>query len=909
MRQYLDAKRQYRDAILFFRMGDFYEMFYEDAVTAARALELTLTSRSKDSGGSAIPMCGIPYHALDGYLGRLVKKGFRVAICDQVENPKNAKGVVKREVTRVVSPGTLTDANYLDAREPAFMMAIIPMGVTAAKPASATTGRAASGSGAPVTAPTDSVGASFKGDSPSHAMTVERFGTALIDLSTGEFSAAEYVAEAGRQSLNEEIQVLRPREIIVPADFDLTTQLPEIARLSLPVTRIDEWTVGFDRAQRTLCEQMQTESLHAFGLDSHHAAVCAAGALVQYLRDTQKVDLAHVRAVGYRERTDCLLIDPTTYKHLEVVEGAEGGRDGSLLNVLDRTQTSMGARLLRGWLLRPLVSLERIQDRLDAVEEFAFRTAERGRLRETLKAVHDLERLVARTALGTAGPRDLVALRQSLIAIPRVRLHLDEFQAPLVRSLLGELDDLADLRDAIGTTIADEPPALARDGGAIRDGVDPDLDELRTISRSGKAHIASMEEAEKARTGINSLKIRYNRVFGYYIEITKVNLQLVPVDYHRKQTIAGGERFVTPALKEYEEKVLGADEKILERELDIFERLRARIAVEAPRIQDSARALASFDVLAALGDAAALHDYTKPLMTADGELSVTEGRHPVVERVSADPFVPNDLNFDSATQQLVILTGPNMGGKSTYLRQAALISLMAQAGSFVPARQAKLPIVDRIFARVGASDNIARGYSTFMVEMRETARILHTATSRSLVVLDEIGRGTATFDGLSIAWAVAEHLATNNRARPRTLFATHYHELTDLADALPGVVNYHVVVREWHDDIVFLRKVVAGRSDRSYGIQVARLAGLPREVVTRAREILSSLEQDELARGGRPSLSGAAPRQQTQQLGLFSAPADDEVTKRLLALDIDRMTPLEALTALAELQREAKERT
>jgi DNA mismatch repair protein MutS len=880
MRQYLDAKRQYRDALLFFRMGDFYEMFYEDAVTAARALELTLTSRSKDSGGSPIPMCGVPYHAGDTYIARLVKRGFRVAICDQVENPKNAKGVVKREVTRVVSPGTLTDAGYLDAREPAFLLAIVPMPLD---------GGASSGSAA--------------------AASAERYGTALLDVSTGEFVTAEYVADAGRQSLNEEIQVLGPREIVAPVDVDLHAALPDIARLNIPITRVDPWMFGFDGARRTLCEQMQTESLHAYGLESHAAAICAGGALVHYLRDTQRVALAHVRSVGFRERTDCLLIDPQTFKHLEVVDGADGGREGSLLDVLDRTQTSMGARMLRGWLFRPLVALERIQDRLDAVEELAFRTADRGRLRETLKTVHDLERLVARAALGTAGPRDLLALRQSLTAIPRVRLLLGECQSPLVRSLLGELDDLADVRDDIAVTIAEEPPALARDGGAIRDGVDPELDELRTISRSGKANIAAMEEAERARTGINSLKIRYNRVFGYYIEISRANLHAVPDDYHRKQTIAGGERFITPGLKAYEEKVLGADERILEREIDLFEKLRARVASDAPRIQDSARALATLDVLAALGDVAALHDYTKPLMSDVGELHVSDGRHPVVERMSADPFVPNDLLLNADDQQLVILTGPNMGGKSTYLRQAALVCLMAQIGSFVPARQAKLPVVDRIFARVGASDNIARGYSTFMVEMRETARILHTATSRSLVVLDEIGRGTATFDGLSIAWAVAEYLATNTRIRPRTLFATHYHELTDLADALPGVVNYHVVVREWHEDIVFLRKVEPGRSDRSYGIQVARLAGLPRDVVTRAREILSSLEQDELARGGRPSLSGNT-REPQQQLALFAAaPAvDDQLKRRLLDLEVDRMTPLEALNTLAELQREARER-
>jgi DNA mismatch repair protein MutS len=513
---------------------------------------------------------------------------------------------------------------------------------------------------------------------------------------------------------------------------------------------------------------------------------------------------------------------------------------------------------------------------------------------------------VARAALGTAGPRDLVALRHSIAIVPRVRLLLSELQAPLVLSLIAELDDLSDLREDLERTLADEPPVLARDGGAVRDGVDPELDQLRTISRSGKQHIAAMEEAERARTGISSLKIRYNRVFGYYIEVSKSNLANVPPDYHRKQTIAGGERFITPALKEYEEKVLGADERILEREIEIFEKLRARIGAESPRVQDTARGLASLDVLAALADAASLHNYTKPLMHAGDELVASDVRHPVVERHVADAFVPNDVTLDNGSNQVVILTGPNMGGKSTYLRQTALLSLLAQSGSFVPARTAKLPIVDRLFARVGASDNIARGQSTFMVEMQETANILHSVTARSLVILDEIGRGTATFDGLSLAWAVAEHLASNARARPKTIFATHYHELTDLADALPGVANLHVVVREWKDDIVFLRKVVPGRSDRSYGIQVARLAGLPASVVARAREILTGLERDELSRGGRPSLSGAGGPN-NQQLGLFqtSTPAEDPVVARLRDVDVDNLTPMQALALLAELKREA----
>ena len=881
MRQYLDAKRQYRDAIVFFRMGDFYEMFYEDALVASRALDLTLTSRSKDAGGNGIPMCGLPYHAADAYIAKMVKKGFRIAVCEQVEDPKKAKGLVKREVVRVVSPGTLTDSNYLEAREPAFLMSIIPVG--------------------------------------------DVFGVALLDLSTGEFTTAEYRGLTGTQALADEIAVLRPREIVLPAGDDagaggsgnLSTDAHasappylEIARLQIPVTRADGWNFEPEAARRTLLDQLKTHGLEGFGLDARPVAVQAAGGLLAYLRDTQKVDLAHVRTIAYKTTTDCLIIDPITLKHLEIVTGSEGGAEGSLLHEIDRTVTSMGARMLRAWLLRPLYALERIRDRLDAVEELAFRSTDRAKGRETLKTVHDLERLVARAALGTAGPRDLVSLKQSLAAVPRVKLLLDEVQAPLLRSLIAELDELADLRDLIDRTLIDEPGALTRDGGFTRDGIDPELDDLKTISRSGRQVIAEMEERERERTGISSLKVRFNRVFGYYIEITKTNLQHVPDDYQRKQTIAGGERFTTPALKEYEEKVLGADERILERELEIFEALRGQVAAEAPRIQDTARALATLDVLAALAETAAIANFTKPHVHDGDEFVVTDGRHPVVERYARDAFVPNDIDLNGVTRQLVILTGPNMGGKSTYLRQTALMPLLAQIGSFVPAKDAKIPLVDRIFARVGASDNIARGQSTFMVEMQETANILHTASSRSLVVLDEIGRGTSTFDGLSIAWAVAEHLASNPKARPKTLFATHYHELTDLADGLPGVVNAHVAAREWKDDIIFLRKIVPGRSDRSYGIQVARLAGLPAGVIARAKAILAGLESDELSRGGRPTLSGSQSDLPTAQLGLFAQslggstnPSHDDVAQRLRDMDVDETTPRQALVLLAELKK------
>jgi len=887
MRQYLEAKRQHRDAIVFFRMGDFYEMFYEDALTASRALELTLTSRSKDAGGNGIPMCGVPYHAADGYVARLVRKGFRVAICEQVEDPRTAKGLVKREVVRVVSPGTLTDTAYLEAREPSFMMAIVPGRRHATR-------HLDDGRTALATTADDLVGA------------------ALVDLSTGEFSATEYRGPAGLQALADEIAVLRPREIVVPDDFPVVDAVPEITRLSLPVTKVDAAAFLPDAATRTLLRQLNAHSLDGFGLDGHQAATMAAGALAHYLRETQKADLTHVRAVVYRTTAESLVIDPITLKHLEVVTGSEGGVHGSLLHELDRTATAMGARLLRGWLLRPLLALEPIRDRLDAVEDLAFRTLERGRLREALTAVLDLERLVARASLGTAGPRDLVALRDSCAAIPRVRAELDGFQAPLLRSLVAGLDDLADLRERIGATLLDEPPALARDGGFTRDGFDTALDEIRVISRSGRHSIAAMEDAERARTGIGSLKVKFNRVFGYYIEISKSNLHLAPADYQRKQTIAGGERFTTPALKDYEERILGADERILARELEIFEALRQAVAAEAPRVQDTARLLATVDVLAGLAETATICNYTKPHVHDGDELVATEVRHPVVERRTSEPFVPNDIDLNGTSRQVVILTGPNMGGKSTYLRQTALLPLLAQIGSFVPARDAKLPLVDRIFARVGASDNIARGHSTFMVEMQETANILHTATSRSLVVLDEIGRGTSTFDGLSIAWAVAEYLASPARsARPKTLFATHYHELTDLADAQAGVVNAHVAAREWKDDIIFLRKIIPGRADRSYGIQVARLAGLPPAVIARAKEILTGLEHDELSRGGRPTLSGA-PGAGVRQLALFAGgdgadPRMHEILSRLRALDPDHTTPRQALDALAELRQLAED--
>ena len=871
MQQYLDAKRQHPEALVFFRMGDFYEMFHEDAVTGARVLDLTLTSRGRDSAGDPIPMCGVPHHAADAYIVRLVRQGFRVAVCEQVESARMARGLVRREVVRVVSPGTLTDAGYLDAREPAFLMA-----VSAHLP---------------------------RGDPDAS------YGVAVAEFSTGEFRAAQHDGAGGLAALRDEIAATRPRELLLPAGVDLEDRVAGAAA-GIPVTAIDEGAYGLERAHRALLEQLGTASLEGFGLrvDEHAAAIRAAGALVRYLRDTQKGELAHLRGLAFRRRADHVVIDPVTFARLEVLQGAAGSRAGSLAAELDRTSTPMGGRLLRAWLRQPLAAVAPILDRHDAVEEWTGDVTARTRLRKALGGVQDLERLLGRVALGAAGPRDVGGLGRSIAVIPRVRELVSPCRARLAAALLAELDDLSDVRGRLEATLVDDPPALVRDGGAIRDGVDEELDDLRRTSRGARTAIAALEADERTRTGIGSLKVRFNRVFGYYIEVSKPNLPRVPDDYHRKQTIANGERFITPALKEYERKVLGAEERMLEREQELFEALRQEVVGQAGRIQAAARSLAAIDVLATLAEVAADRGYTRPEVHEGDELVVTEGRHPVVERRAAESFVPNDVTLNGTDHQVVVLTGPNMGGKSTYLRQTALVVLMAHAGSFVPARAAAVPIVDRIFARVGASDDIAGGRSTFMMEMEETARILNTSTSRSLVLLDEVGRGTATFDGLSIAWAVAEHLATSRRARPKTLFATHYHELTDLANALPGVANYHVAAREWRDGIVFLHKVEPGRSDRSYGVQVARLAGLPPDTVARAKTILAGLERDELSRGGRPAFN-APPNEAGVQLGLFqAAPANHgRVLRRVREVDVDRLTPMDALGLLAELKQDLED--
>jgi DNA mismatch repair protein MutS len=864
MQQYFRLKAEHPDALLFFRMGDFYELFFEDATVAAKALEIALTSRSTDQDGKPIPMCGVPHHAGPAYLSRLVRQGFKVALCEQMEDPRSAKGVVKREVVRVVTPGTQLDASALEAGENAFVMALAAGGNT--------------------------------------------LGVAWLDATTGDFFVSEWDGPARFERLRDEIGATRPREILLPPALELPSWLadPGQSEAGIPRSEADERLFDPRAARQALLSHFGVLNLEGFGCEALPQATIAGGAVLRYVRDTQKRDLTHITGLRTRHQADGLLLDGLTRRNLELVENlADGSSRGTLIEVLDQTRTAMGARLLRDWLLRPLVVVEEVQDRLDAVEELAFQTVERGRFRDALGAVQDLDRILGRVTLGTAGPRDLLALAGSLRALPAAKETLVECLAPLSRLTLKNLDPPDQVALDVETTLSDAPPASLKDGGAIRAGLDPELDELREISHGGRTTIAGIEERERARTGIGSLRVRFNRVFGYFIEVSKSNLSLVPPDYIRKQTVAGGERFVTAELKEYEEKVLSADERILEREAALFEGLRQRVADSAKRIQQTARAVAALDVLAALAEAACLHNYVKPRVSAGDELGYLEGRHPIMERVLQDPFVANDLRTGDGEPRLMILTGPNMGGKSTFLRQTALLVIMAQMGSFVPAKEAKIGMVDRIFTRVGASDQILRGQSTFMVEMQETAHILRHATARSLVLLDEIGRGTATFDGLSIAWAVAEHIARDARPGPKTLFATHYHELTDLAAEIEGVGNLHVSAREWKDSVIFLRKIEPGGSDRSFGIQVARLAGLPAQVVVRAQEILHNLEQTEFDREGRPRLArreGAGPAPAARQLRLFAG-EDEQVVEDLKRTDLDQLTPLQALSLLAELKR------
>lgn len=839
MRQYHSVKEQVPGALLFFRLGDFYELFFEDAVTAARELEITLTSRNKDAA-QPVPMCGVPYHSADAYIARLIQKGFRVAICEQMEQPGPGKKLVRREVTRIVTPGTATDANMLRSRENNYLAAVARKG--------------------------------------------SRAGLAYVDISTGEFKATELE----ESEVVPQLESLNVRETLLP-------QGQELAGVRLR-TDLDGWLFDADYGQRILKEHFQLLSLDGCGLGGKPLAVGAAGAVLHYLRDTQKAALHHLERPGFFDRHQAMVLDSVTVRNLELLEPLFAGetKESALVSVLDETMTAMGGRLLRRRLLRPSVSQAEIEGRLDAVERFVKETILRAEVRKVLSEVLDMERLLAKVTMGTANPRDLLGLGRSLAKVPALNRLLPA-NPPL--------EELPAVREAILTTISEEPPINLADGGTIRDGVSAQLDELRDISRNSKQYLAGIEVRERERTGINSLKIRFNNVFGYYLEISKANLHLVPKDYDRKQTLVNAERFTTPELKELEAKILEAEDKILTLERELFGQVRQQVAEQAEAVRLVAAAVAAVDVDAGLAQVAAANQYVRPTFTSSGELRIVAGRHPVIEKLAerdAQRFIPNDVSLDSQQQFLGLITGPNMGGKSTYLRQTALISILAQMGSFVPATQAQLPIVDRVFTRIGAADNLARGRSTFMVEMTETAVILNTATANSLIILDEIGRGTSTYDGLALAWAVVEHI--HNRIGARTLFATHYHELTALPENLKGVRNLHVAVKESGDQIIFLRTVEPGCADRSYGIEVARLAALPQSVISRAKEILAIHEKveaqsEDLAYVPAPAAVAGV------QIRLFE-PVTGSIAERIRGLQLDQLRPIEALQILAELQKE-----
>jgi DNA mismatch repair protein MutS len=904
MRQYAAIKKEHPNALLFFRLGDFYELFFDDAVLAARELQITLTSRNKEKGG-AIPMCGVPYHAAEGYIAKLIRRGFKVAVCEQVEDPRLAKKLVRREVTRVVTPGTAADSS-LNAEENNFLAAVATLG--------------------------------------------DRVGFAALDLSTGEFRATEFAGESAGRRIQEELEQLRPKEMLYGSSAPLLERVageqlrsfvppdgrvarPHTSTGTAPVARIsgggwaetplDDWIFAPDHAIPLLENHFGVLSLEGFGLAGKPAAASAAGAILYYIQSTQRGTLDHVDRIGFYERQNCLVLDAVTVRNLELIEPLFAGTDAgvTLFRALDATVTPMGKRLLRTWMLRPSLDRVEIEGRLDSVEVQVKDTMRREELRRALDGILDLERLLSRVTLETANPRDVLALAASLAKIPKVRTvlaglsesGLSESRPSATRlgALHGAIDELGDLRDKIDRTLVPEPPLTLSDGGVIAAGVDKDLDDLRDLSRNSKQYLARVEQRERERTGIGSLKVKLNSIFGYYIEISKANLHLSPADYERKQTLVNAERFTTPELKEYESKILDAQEKIVEIERRLFAELRSAIAAEAKRIRQTALALAEVDVLGSLAHIAALRNYCRPRFdeaekAADVlDLEIVEGRHPVIElqelAAGSERFVPNDLFLDASTHNIVVLTGPNMGGKSTYLRQAALIVIMAQMGSFVPARAVRLGIVDRVFTRIGASDNLARGRSTFMVEMTETAAILHTATARSLILLDEVGRGTSTYDGLAIAWAALEYL--HARVHAKTLFATHYFELTELAEQLSGVKNYHVSVKEAGGSVVFLRRVEPGAADRSYGIEVAKLAGLPNEVVVRAREVLAEHESSEHRLSGHLTPGSSAESERPTQLTIFT-PLSQPVLERLREVDLNRLTPLEALNLLAELKRQ-----
>ncbi len=862
IKQYLSIKEQYPDTILFYRMGDFYEMFFEDAQLASRVLEITLTSRNKNEE-SPVPMCGVPHRAARSYIARLIDNGYKVAVCDQIEDAAQAKGLVKRDVVRVITPGMIIENELLDARVNNYVLAV-----------------------------------SCKGD---------YYGIAYLDISTGDFRVTESKDSA---SIVDEIQRISPSEVLLsesakkePLYLPVMGVLAEVA-----TSYLDTRAFEFRRSYERLTDQFKTLTLEGFGCETLQAGICAAGAVIYYVSETQKQKLAHLSRVETYGLDQYLLIDELSRQNLELTKNIRtGSRRATLLGILDRTATAMGARLLANWMRYPLIDPDIIQLRHDAVEELKGSILIRRSIRENLKSVSDLERIGSKIVMGHANARDLTALRRSLVMLPDLWALLSELKAALF-TLPEKLERLDGLAELLEQSIREDAPPTINEGGIIKTGYNSELDELVQISRDGKGWLARLEVREREATGINTLKVRYNKVFGYYIEIPKSRSESAPVHYVRKQTLVNAERYITDELKSFEMKVFGAEDRRAALEYELFNEIRHEIAENNQHIQETARFLARVDCLADLAEIADQNDYCRPAMTTNGGIMIEDGRHPVVEKmITGERFVPNTIKLDNQNQQILIITGPNMAGKSTILRQVALVVLMAQMGSFIPAAKATISITDRVFTRVGALDNLSHGQSTFMVEMEETANILNNATGKSLVIMDEIGRGTSTFDGLSIAWAVAEYLHDLKNMGVKTLFATHYHELTELAQTKPRVKNFNIAVKEWNDEIIFLRKLVQGGTNRSYGIQVARLAGIPDQVIKRSKKILFDIEQGEYA-GGESACLGIvkeAAGRGPVQLDLFRKP-DNQVIDKLNQMDISVMTPLEALNVLNELQKLSK---
>lgn len=870
MREYLKTKEEYRDCILLYRLGDFYEMFFEDALTASRELEITLTG--KDCGlEERAPMCGVPFHAVENYINRLIEKGYKVAICEQVEDPKKAKGLVKREVVRVVTPGTTLDVMALDETKNNYLMSIV---------------------------------------------SVENgFGCAIADITTGDC----YLTELEKpQNLLDEINKFVPAEIICNDAFLMSGIDAEDLRhrLKICIYTLDAWYFDDDRCRQTLREHFQVGALEGIGLGDYDSGVIAAGALFQYLMETQKSAMTHMTSITPYLTEKFMLIDSSSRRNLELVETLrEKQKRGSLLWVLDKTKTAMGARMLRSQVEQPLIDKEEINRRLEAIEELNDKAMLREEIREYLSPIYDLERLISRISYQTANPRDIVSFSGSLAMLPHIRLLLKEFESPLLKEIYEDMDALEDVTDLIHRAIIEEPPLSMRDGGIIKEGYHEDVDNYRESKSNGKKWLSDLEARERERTGIKTLRIKFNRVFGYSLEVTNSFKDLVPEEYVRKQTLTNAERYITQELKNLEDMILGAEDKLYALEYELFCDVRKRVGDQVLRIQKTAKAVAALDVLASLSVVAQRNHYVRPSINQSGVLDIKEGRHPVVEQmIENDMFISNDTYLDNQKQRVSIITGPNMAGKSTYMRQTALIVLMAQIGSFVPAKKANIGIVDRIFTRVGASDDLASGQSTFMVEMTEVANILRNATNKSLLILDEIGRGTSTFDGLSIAWAVIEHISNTKLLGAKTLFATHYHELTELEGKIPGVHNYCIAVKEKGDDIVFLRKIVKGGADKSYGIQVAKLAGVPETVLSRARELVEELSDADITAAVKDL---TAPKKKTKitydsvdmaQMSLFDTVQDNDIIEEIKELDVSNLTPMEALNILYQLQNKIKNR-